>query len=137
MPGHTCAHTVMKTILLIDDDRDDQEIFSMALQEVAPDFRFITAGDGFEALEMLKERNVKPDYIFLDLNMPRMNGRRCLEEIRRDPGLSEVPVVIYSTSSELKDREQLIEMGATAFVTKPPKIVELINIVRDIIYQLR
>jgi CheY-like chemotaxis protein len=127
----------MKTILLIDDDRDDQEIFSMALQEVAPDFRFITAGDGFEALEMLKERNVKPDYIFLDLNMPRMNGRQCLEEIRRDPELSEVPVVIYSTSSELKDREQLIEMGATAFVTKPPKIVELINIVRDIIYQLR
>jgi CheY-like chemotaxis protein len=114
------------TIFLIDDDSDDREIFTLALEEVFPFYTCVTAKNGVEALERLRSGDVKPDYIFLDLNMPRMNGKQCLAEIKKEFALGKIPVIIYSTSSEFHHREQMITMGASAFVTKPPVIPELI-----------
>jgi CheY-like chemotaxis protein len=68
----------------------------------------------------LKDEHKKlPDYIFLDLRMPRVGGRKCLEEIGRDKRLRDIPVFIYTTSTDVKDSIELREMGAVHFITKP------------------
>jgi CheY-like chemotaxis protein len=124
------------TIFLIDDDTDDQAVFALALEELAPSFKCVTAKDGIEALEKLRGRHVKPDCIFLDLNMPRMNGKQCLNEIRKESHLGKIPVVIYTTSSEIRDKELMLSMGASAFVTKPPVMQELVASLKEVFAQL-
>jgi CheY-like chemotaxis protein len=125
------------TIFLIDDDSDDREIFALALEEIFPSYHFVIAKNGVEALDKLRSGDVKPDYIFLDLNMPRMNGKQCLAEIKKEPALDKIPVIIYSTSSESHHKEQMITMGASAFVTKPPVIPELISSLKDVFDKLK
>lgn len=125
-----------RTVFLVDDDVDDQEIFALALAEVDDSISCITARNGMEALEQLKERRWIPDWIFLDLNMPRMNGKQCLKEIKGLQELTHVPVIIYSTSCELRDIEETKALGATAFISKPPRIQELINSLKSIFLQL-
>jgi CheY-like chemotaxis protein len=111
-----------RTCLLVDDDEDDTEIFCMALREADPAIDFRTAGNGLDALRMLREPGFVPDYIFLDLNMPLMSGKECLEEIRKDVHLRDVPVIIYTTSASQKDIQDTMELGASSFITKPPRI---------------
>jgi len=106
--------------LLVDDDEDDREIFCLALADADPSVKCIQAKDGLEALNLLKDRSFVPDYIFLDLNMPLMNGKECLEEIRKQRHLNEVPVIIFSTSSSEKDILETKNLGASAFIKKPP-----------------
>lgn len=108
---------------LIDDDDDDQEIFSMALNTIDENIRFVTANDGIEALDKLHIDNAfTPHFIFLDLNMVRMNGRECLRELKKIPRLYNIPVIIYSTSSEQKDITETILLGAADYIVKPPSI---------------
>jgi CheY-like chemotaxis protein len=116
-----------RTIFLVDDDPDDQEIFALALDEIDSTATFVSAKNGLEAMIKLKEPTFRPDFIFLDLNMPRMNGIQCLVEIKKDTQLSAIPVVIYTTSSESRHKEETLALGATAFMTKPPGIEELIR----------
>jgi CheY-like chemotaxis protein len=125
-------NNVSKTCLLVDDDEDDREIFCLALQHVAPSINCITASDGLEALSILKDRSFVPDYIFLDLNMPRMDGKECLKEIRRHGHLTHVPVIIFSTSSTDRDREETKNLGASSFITKPPLVSTLSKKLSDI-----
>lgn len=117
--------------LLIDDDRDDQEIFKLALQDVNEEVFCLTADDGIKGLQMLQpETNFTPTYIFLDLNMPRMTGRDCLNAIKSDPLLADIPVVIYSTSSDPKDMRDTKELGAAGYVVKQYSIASLKEILR-------
>jgi CheY-like chemotaxis protein len=115
-----------KTCFLIDDDEDDQEIFTLALREADASIRCVTANDGVEALTRLTgDKTFIPDYIFLDLNMPLMNGKECLREIRKHTHLRDVPVIIFSTSSEPHEIEETRRLGANEFITKPPLISSL------------
>ena len=121
------------SFFLIDDDLDDQEIFVLAIEDIDTSIHCKTASDGCEALNILKENeNFIPDYIFLDLNMPRVNGRECLVEMRKIPRLKSIPIYIYSTSSSEKDRIETLSLGATGFITKPNSIDELVRILSDI-----
>lgn len=122
--------TRVRTIFLVDDDVDDVEIFSLALTEVDDSIVCVAAGNGIEALSKLNDNGLMPDCIFLDLNMPRMDGRQCLAEIKRNPCLQHIPVVIFSTSSEPKDITEALAMGAMDFVTKPSAINELVDKLR-------
>jgi len=93
----------------------------MALGQVNAAIRCEFANDGTEAMEKLQNKNVSPpDYIFLDLNMPRMDGRQCLIEIKRQSHLRHIPLVVYSTSSDEDFQAEMIRLGATACVVKPP-----------------
>src|SRR5690348_8038759 len=115
-----------KTCLLIDDDLDDQEIFTLALEKVDNEYRCIIANNGYEGLKYLSNKsNILPDYIFLDLNMPLMNGKECLIEIKKHSHLKHIPVIIYSTSSLQDDIIQTRKLGASDFITKPSSIPEL------------
>ena len=106
----------------MDDDEDDTEIFCMALMEADPAIDCRTASNGLEALRMLKDAAFVPDYIFLDLNMPLMSGKEFLQEIRKEGHLQEVPIIIYTTSASQKDIQDTMELGASSFITKPPRI---------------
>lgn len=119
-------------VYLIDDDEDDRDIFSLAIKEALPGIVCITAKNGHEALESLNDAKI-PDYIFIDLNMPGMSGRECLQEIRRRPMLQNVTTVIYTTSSRPKDAEELQQMGATNYFVKPNSLSKLIATLKNIL----
>ena len=108
------------SIFIVDDDEDDKKLFIESAKEIDENITFITASDGQEALRLLKdEHNKPPDYIFLDLRMPRVGGKKCLEEIRKDKRLNDIPVFIYTTSTDVKDSIAVKEMGAVHFISKP------------------
>jgi CheY-like chemotaxis protein len=110
----------VEILLLVDDDIDDQQIFAEALETVDPGINLVVASNGLEALHKLNAPgSVRPDMIFLDLNMPMMNGKEFLEEVKKTEHLENIPVIIYTTSSRPEDREQSLSLGATDFLVKP------------------
>jgi CheY-like chemotaxis protein len=115
----------IKKILLVDDDQEDQEIFEVVLSEIDDMVNFICAGTAEAALNTLKNSAEKPDYIFLDLNLPLMNGFECLDVIKSNDRLQNIPVVIYSTSSRDTDIEKAKALGAAEYITKPNTFSEL------------
>ncbi|MES2649147.1 MAG: response regulator [Bacteroidota bacterium] len=123
-----------KKVFLVDDDRDDREIFIEALAEVDNSFFCVTAESGEEALKELHTTSIVPNYIFLDLNMPRMNGRECLVEIKSIERLKEIPIIIYTTSSLQKERDELVKLGASMFITKPANFTDLCLSLKKIMF---
>ena len=122
------------TCLLIDDDLDDQEIFTLALREVNPEIECMLAQDGREGLEKLRLLEGHPhDFIFVDLNMPRLNGVETLEHIKKMPSLANSKVIIYSTTSNQKVINDARARGANEFLVKPPSIRELVGELRKIL----
>jgi|SRR5579863_1696809 len=109
-------------ILLIDDDDDDQFIFLTALENVAPDCHCNISNNALEAFQYLYARAETPDMIFLDLNMPLMNGFEFLLILNGDPRFSLVPVIIFSTSNSPEDLERAKGLGALQFITKTADI---------------
>ncbi|WP_462219192.1 response regulator [Ferruginibacter sp.] len=123
-----------KIFFIADDDPDDQELFIEALKGIDKFCKCVTAFNGQEALQiLLKGMLTLPDFIFLDLNMPRMNGKQCLAEIKKDRTLQNIPVIIYSTSSDKKDIEETMQLGAVFFFQKPSRFDELSQALYQII----
>lgn len=106
-------------IFYSDDDEDDQELFRDALSEVDSSLKLVTANDGDKLLELLECPPPYPKLIFLDLNMPRVNGYQVLQRLRNNESLKKYPVVIFSTTSSSEAVEKTREMGANLFVPKP------------------
>lgn len=111
-------------ILLIDDDSDDQVFFTEVVAEIDPDIVCGVADNGLEGFDKLRE-GFLPDIIFLDLNMPFMNGFDFLETFRREPVWADIPVVIFTTSSYQPDKDRADELQARAFLTKPNTVQDL------------
>jgi CheY-like chemotaxis protein len=130
------------TILMADDDDDDKLLTRDALAEsrVLNDFHCV--GDGIELLKYLRREgpyqdeasHPRPNLILLDLNMPRLDGREALEQIKADPQLRGIPVIILTTSRTEEDMLRAYELGAASFITKPvtfDKLVELMKSLGD------
>src|SRR5262249_31084808 len=117
--------TMIKRLLLVDDDADDRFLFKKALDELCTAIQVFFAADGEAALEALKTINPLPDLIFLDLNLPRLNGIQCLERIKQPGPFSEVPVIMYSTTFTDGDRSKAARLGAAHFLVKPLSIATL------------
>ena len=115
----------MKSLLLIDDDTDDKELFLEAVSEVDNSVTCFSAKDGVEAIELLHQVKEQPHLIFLDLNMPRMDGREFLSRIKKEERLKDIPVVVYTTSKLEKDRDETKRLGAADFMSKPSVFEEL------------
>lgn len=121
-------------LFIIDDDEDDKKLFIESVREVDASITCFTAGDGQEALKILRDEEYPlPDYIFLDLRMPRITGKQCLEEIRKDKRLQHIPVFIYTTSREVQDSINLINMGAVHFISKPANPSEIYYILSEVL----
>jgi CheY-like chemotaxis protein len=120
-------------ILLIDDDEDDQELFLLAMKEIAASVECITLDNARSALTQLENRALIADVIFLDLNMPVMTGQQFLSELNKRAALSQIPVIILSTSSNTETIDQARALGAKKFITKPSSFTELKNILHRIL----
>ena len=116
---------MLKNIFLTEDDDDDREVFKIALHDIDETIKFEFATNGKETIERLKDCNTLPDIIFLDLNMPIMNGFECLSALKNDSRLVTLPVVIFTTSSNPLDVQATHQLGANVFLIKPVSIAEL------------
>jgi CheY-like chemotaxis protein len=119
-----------KICLLVDDDPDDQEVFLTALSDVSASVLCLVAVDGDRALELLYNKDTVPDYIFLDLNMPRMNGFEFLAAMKKSRILKDIPVIVYSTTSQPAQIEKAKKLGATEFFTKTYRYQDLCTLLR-------
>ncbi|WP_353720489.1 response regulator [Dyadobacter sp. 676] len=122
-----------RNILLIDDDEDDQEIFLTALECTGKPVQCTVSDSARKALSQIARGEIKTDLIFLDLNMPLMNGQQFLAEIKKDEKLRNIPVIILSTSSNTATREQLKQLGAGRFFTKPGRFEDLVDILNEVL----
>jgi CheY-like chemotaxis protein len=122
-----------KHIVLADDDSDDRELFIEAISEIDPDSVVTTVDDGDKLMLELKTIKAIPDLIFLDVNMPRKSGKECVAEIKRDPRLKQVPIVIYSTTLNKKDIDDAWNSGALCFMRKPDSYTKLKSILGEIV----
>jgi CheY-like chemotaxis protein len=108
-------------ILLADDDRDDCFFFKDAVEELKLPVQLTTVWDGEQLMRHLSQTdNVLPYALFLDLNMPRKNGHTCLIEIKSSKTLSNIPVIIFSTSYDEQVADELYKIGAHYYIRKPP-----------------
>ena len=124
-------------ILLVDDNPGDARLATEALKDGEVESRLHTAKDGVEAIDFLRRKGgyfdaPRPDLILLDLNMPRMNGRQVLAEIKEDPALKDIPVVILTGSRELDDIVKSYDLHANCYVTKPTDFEQFIGMMRSI-----
>ena len=111
---------IYMTILLVEDDEDDRNLFIEATKEVDSAISCFSASDGMEALAYLRDdHNDVPDFIFLDLRLPGLSGEECLIEIKREPRMADVPVIVYTTSRDVRESVRLKQMGAAHFASKP------------------
>jgi len=116
-------------LLIIDDDVEDQEIFCAALSQVSPQVDCVALTNAMEALLKLKSKELAPDAIFLDLNMPIMSGQEFLIEIKQIEQLHCIPVIIFTTSASPATIQETKELGAADFITKPHSYDELLKII--------
>jgi CheY-like chemotaxis protein len=120
-------------ILHIDDDEDDQEIFQTALNQVTTEVVYIPVNSPITALEQLSDGVLIADIIFLDLNMPEMNGQQFLLELKKKSGLGDIPVIVLSTSAHKPTIQLVKELGARDFITKPTNFKEFIQLLQTIL----
>lgn len=106
-----------KTILLIEDDKDDQEFFIQVLSEIESGSLYSVADNGKIAIERLENSVILPDLIVMDINMPVMNGFECLQEITRNPRTGNIPVIFLT--SETGRVDFALRLGAKACIQKP------------------
>ena len=118
--------------MLVEDDEDDQYLFCEALLELHPYIDCQIANNGAEALELVKQQPPF-DLIFLDLNMPKVDGFECLKRLKANPVHQHIPVVIVSTSRRPEDIEKCKQLGALMFVSKPASFGELFGKMLDIL----
>lgn len=130
MPSYTNKHT---TIFIIDDDEDDIHFFIDAVKEVDKSVECIGSNNPLDALNLLKKQDsYRPDYIFLDLNMPRMNGKKCLSELKKIDTLYPIPVFILSTSNT-EDVKELKQLGAAHYFVKPCRFKDMLHMIEDVL----
>lgn len=115
-----------RNFLLVDDDIDDIIIFQETLKKIDEKIHFAYANNGKDAIDLLTNNpGPLPNLIFLDINMPRMDGKECLKLIKQDEKLKDIPVIMYTTSSQSADIEETMMLGAMCFITKPWGVNEL------------
>lgn len=123
-------------ILIADDDPDDQYLFQEAIEVISPlEAETYFVWDGSTLLSYVREMEANPArkiMIVLDLNMKLKNGQATLLELKANPALARIPVVILTTSSSEADKEYCLQHGAAAYYRKPESMRELVKIVRNL-----
>jgi CheY-like chemotaxis protein len=125
----------LRSIVLVDDDKDDQEIFKSAWAVVDRSIDILWFDNGERALRALSRMN-PPDIIFLDLNMPRFNGIEVLEVLKTTTKLKSIPVIIYTTSFDSKVRDECFNLGAAEIMEKPSDFSSLCEKLESVLHTL-
>jgi len=116
---------VRKICVLIDDDADDRALFVSAMIDVAGDFDVIVFENAQEAIRRIRDREIIPDVIFLDLNMPGINGYQLLVYLKGQIRYNRIPVIVYATTADALEKTRTRKMGAAGFFQKPAAYSEL------------
>ncbi len=124
-------------ILLVEDNSGDARLVAEALRESGAGSRLHVVEDGVEALRFLRRQGdyagaVRPDLILLDLNLPRKDGREVLAEVKSDPALMRIPVVVFTTSTAAPDVLRCYELRANSYVAKPMDLDGFMGVVRSL-----
>jgi CheY-like chemotaxis protein len=124
-------------LLLVEDNPGDIRLTQEALKDGPVRVNLSVAKDGVEAIDFLNKRGrfgnaPRPDLILLDLNLPRKNGREVLAEIKSDPDLRQIPVVVMTTSKSEQDVERAYELNANCYITKPIELDDFLGVVHSI-----
>ena len=130
--------TPLFNILLVEDEPADANLVKVAFSEnnILAELSWVV--DGREALEYLRHEGSRfadtsrPDLILLDLNMPRMDGRKFLAALKQDPDLCKIPVVVLTTSGVERDVVSSYMLGAAGYITKPVDVVQFMAVIRDL-----
>jgi CheY-like chemotaxis protein len=124
--------------LIAEDDQDDRLLLEVALRPFESSMEVKFVKDGEELMEYLLGRGAHAELprlglILLDLNMPKVDGRQALVEIRRRGELKDIPIVIWTTSNEEEDKAFCAKMGASDYITKPNEYVEMESVVKKVV----
>jgi CheY-like chemotaxis protein len=120
------------SVLLVEDDPGDVVLIEEAFEHNKVRNTLKVVGDGVQAMDYLRSTGERPDLVLLDLNLPRMDGREVLAEIKSDPALRSIPVVVLTTSKAEEDILRSYDLHANAYVTKPVDFNRFIEVVRQI-----
>lgn len=124
---------VQKKVMIIDDDEDDRFFLKSALRKIFAIADCIEAKTGQEAFELLSKASELPSYIFLDINMPCMNGRDCLKKLKSDERFKNISVIMYSTSFTERTIKEFRELGASNHIQKPSDLKKLPEQILEVI----
>lgn len=121
-------------ILIVDDDADDREIIRDAFMSGSEEQEYIFIDNGDKLLAYLEKaaENGSPSLIMLDLNMPGKDGREILREIKTDKRFQHIPTIVFTTSSSMRDKQMIYDLGANCFITKPDTFNKLIEMATSI-----
>jgi DNA-binding NtrC family response regulator len=114
-----------KVCVLIDDDAGDREVFANAIAAISAEFHVILIENATECIKMIRDREIVPDVIFLDLNMPGVNGYQFLVYLKGQIRYRSVPVIVYSTTSDPEEAKRTRKLGAATFFEKPIRYSDL------------
>ena len=121
-------------LFLAEDDPVDRALFIDAVREIDKTIQCNTVNDGEAAINFLTDPDTQvPDFIFLDLRMPKISGERCLALIREDVRLKDIPVIIFTTTREVAISKNLKEMGASHFMSKPTNIDDIYFLISHVL----
>ncbi|MEM7759212.1 MAG: response regulator [Cyanobacteria bacterium P01_A01_bin.40] len=126
-----------KTILLVEDNKADVRLVQEALKNSSLTYEMATVRDGVDAMAYLHQSGEytaasRPDLIILDLNLPKKDGREVLSEVKANPQLKRIPVIVLTTSKSEEDIHQSYDLNANCFITKSRNLSQLFTIVRRI-----
>ena len=123
----------MKNVFLADDDEDDIDLFKQAALDVCPDMEITAVTDGSKLIDRLEVASPpKPDCIFIDINMPKMDGFACINALKKKKEFKNIPVIVYSTSGMQSDISKMYAAGADLYITKPMNFVGLKGILEKV-----
>ena len=125
---------IIMKLFYADDDSEDREIFCDAIRQINPEIKVVLSKDGQEALEILNADEQLPDFIFLDINMPRMNGIECMAKLKSNVHLRSIPIIIYSTTSSSSEVKKMIMLGAEEFIPKVYSVEKLVESLQNVLF---
>ena len=121
------------TLILVEDNPADVHLIRFALEQTAPKVQLMHFADGQSFLQYLEDHpGFRPACLLLDLNLPMLSGHQILENVRRNSKFNYLPIIIFTSSSDLQDVEQAYRLGANAYVKKPLELDDLVDILQTI-----
>ncbi len=124
-------------ILVVEDNAGDRFLIQQTLKGICPDWKLHFAENGVDATDFLHQTGAftaapRPQLVIVDLNLPRKDGREVLAEIKQDPALQTIPVIIFSSSRIASDVENCYRLGANAFLTKPSELDDFTTAIKSL-----
>ena len=120
------------TVFYVDDDQDDLDLFKMALEEIDSAIKLITFTNCPDVIKELRSVAALPNYIFLDINVTPINGKNCLEQIKKDARLKNIPVYMFSTAKNPSEVLECFKWGAQDYIQKKQSFTALTQVLKPL-----